>query len=68
MKENSKSLNRIYGDPQLIAVKTRIRFIHNKQQHMRLPFEELRVGDGVEERTEGNEGENGIFAKRMVTT
>lgn len=37
MKGNSYSLNKIYKDPQLIALTNRIRFLKNKNKKMALP-------------------------------
>ena len=38
MKGDSLSINRIYGDPQLLALNNRVKYIKNKQNKARLPF------------------------------
>jgi hypothetical protein len=37
MKENSRSLNKMYGDPQLVVLTNRIRFLKAKNKKMALP-------------------------------
>ena len=47
MKTNSQSLNKIYGDPQLLAINNRIQFIKSKHSNMKLPLSTL---DNCQER------------------
>ena len=38
MKPASQSINRIYGDPQILALNNRIQFIKSRHTNMRIPF------------------------------
>lgn len=46
MKGSCLSLNRIYGDPQLLALNTRIKFLKTKSNNMRLPVEISNISEG----------------------
>ena len=45
MKGSCLSLNRIYGDPQLLALNNRIKFLKTKNSNMRLPVDITNISE-----------------------
>ena len=41
MKGDSIPINRIYGDPQLLALNNRVQYIKSRQKNLRIPFTTL---------------------------